>query len=105
MEKHHNIETIKLSDFLAKEVSDLFKVLGDKTRIKIISTLYHQELCVSDIANLLNMSQSAISHQLKVLRDARLVKYQKIGKTVLYSLVDDHVVMIFKQGLDHVIEE
>lgn len=104
MANNFHTETIKITDGMATEVSNLFKVLGDKTRVKIISVLSQQELCVTDIASLLNMSHSAISHQLKVLRDARLVKYHKVGKTVLYSLVDDHVVTIYKQGLEHVIE-
>ncbi len=95
---------LNLTELEASAVSHLFKVLGDKTRIKIINALYHHELYVQEIASRLNMSHSAISHQLKVLRDARLVKYTKVGTAVRYALVDDHVVMIFQQALAHVNE-
>ncbi len=86
------------------DVAELFKVFGDTTRIKIISALLESELCVCDIAELLNMSQSAISHQLRVLRQARLVKPRKEGKVVFYALDDEHVKMIFDQGLEHILE-
>ena len=85
------------------DVAELFKVFGDTTRIKIISALLESELCVCDIAELLNMSQSAISHQLRVLRQARLVKPRKEGKVVFYALDDEHVKMIFDQGLEHIL--
>lgn len=83
-------------------MSELFKTLGDPTRIKILFALSKEEMCVCDIAALLNMSQSAISHQLRVLRNVRLVKNQKVGKSVYYSLDDDHVKGIFEQGMEHV---
>lgn len=86
------------------DVAELFKVFGDTTRIKIICALFEHEMCVCDIANLLNMSQSAISHQLRVLKQARLVKYRREGKVVYYSLDDEHVRHIFNQGLAHVSE-
>ncbi|MDR0878189.1 MAG: metalloregulator ArsR/SmtB family transcription factor [Treponema sp.] len=86
------------------ELADLFKVFGDSTRVKIISALLHSEMCVCDIAALLGMSKSAISHQLKELRQTKLVKYRRDGKVVFYSLDDDHVTAIFKQGLSHVCE-
>ena len=86
------------------ELADLFKVFGDSTRIKILYALYENEMCVYDIANLLNMTQSAISHQLRVLKQNRLVKYRKDGKTVLYSLADEHVFTILSQGMEHVEE-
>ena len=81
-----------------------FKVLGDQTRLKIIRVLLKSECCVCDIAYLLNMSQSLISHQLKVLKKARLVKSRRDGKIVYYSLNDEHIVDIFNYGLIHVSE-
>lgn len=86
------------------DLADLFKVLGDSTRIKILCALFQAEMCVCDIAALLGMTQSAISHQLRVLKQARLVKYRKDGKIVYYSLDDDHVKSIFDQGLIHISE-
>ncbi|MDS1030589.1 metalloregulator ArsR/SmtB family transcription factor [Bacillota bacterium LX-D] len=84
------------------ELAELFKVFGDTTRIKIIYALFAAEMCVCDIAALLKMNQSAISHQLRVLKQARLVKYRKEGKIVYYSLDDEHVKRIFDQGLLHI---
>lgn len=100
----------KVKDMMPEEerlydVAELFKVLGDTTRIKIICALFESEMCVCDIAALLNMSQSAVSHQLRVLKAARLVKFRKEGKIVYYSLDDEHVKMIFDLGLSHVGEE
>lgn len=86
------------------DVAELFKVFGDSTRIKILSALLEAEMCVCDIAYLFNMTQSAISHQLRVLKQARLVKNRKVGKIVFYSLNDDHVKQIFEHGLNHVNE-
>jgi DNA-binding transcriptional ArsR family regulator len=86
-------------------LADLFKVFGDSTRVKIISALLHSEMCVCDIAFLLGMTKSAISHQLRALRQTKLVKYRKDGKVVYYSLDDEHVGMIFNQGLVHVCEK
>jgi DNA-binding transcriptional ArsR family regulator len=86
------------------DLADLFKVFGDSTRVKIISALLHSEMCVCDIASLLGMTKSAISHQLRALRQTKLVKYRRDGKVVYYSLDDDHVGMIFNQGLVHVCE-
>jgi len=86
------------------DLAELFKVFGDTTRIKILYALSASEMCVCDISALLNMKQSAISHQLRVLKQARLVKYRKEGKIVYYSLDDDHIRMIFDQGLSHVNE-
>ncbi len=83
------------------DLADFFKVLGDSTRMKIISVLFENELCVCDIAYVLNMTQSAISHQLRVLKSARLVKYRKEGKVVFYSLDDEHVKNIFDLGMIH----
>jgi len=86
------------------DLAELFKVFGDTTRIKILCVLFDSEMCVCDIAALLGMNQSAISHQLRVLKQARLVKYRKEGKSVYYSLDDEHVKQIFDQGLVHVNE-
>lgn len=86
------------------DLAELYKVFGDSTRIKILYVLFEAEMCVCDIAQLLNMSQSAISHQLRVLKQSRLVKYRRDGKTVFYSLADDHVRAILGQGMDHVME-
>lgn len=84
------------------DLSELFKSLGDQTRVKILFALTKNEMCVCDIAALLEMSQSAISHQLRVLRNVRLIRYHKVGKVVYYTLDDAHVNELFKQGLDHV---
>jgi ArsR family transcriptional regulator len=84
------------------DLADLFKVFGDSTRVRIISALLHAEMCVCDIAALLGMSKSAISHQLRTLRQTKLVKYRREGKVVFYSLDDEHVENIFSQGLMHV---
>jgi len=92
-------------DELLGDLSDFFKVIGDGTRIRILWALDVTEMCVCDIAVLLNMTQSAISHQLRVLKQANLVKNRKEGKVVYYSLVDDHVREIFDQGLIHINEK
>jgi ArsR family transcriptional regulator, lead/cadmium/zinc/bismuth-responsive transcriptional repressor len=87
------------------DLADLFKILGDSTRIKILCALFQAEMCVCDIAALLGMTQSAISHQLRVLKQGSLVKYRREGKIVYYSLDDDHVKSIFDQGLIHITEK
>ncbi len=87
------------------ELADMFKVFGETSRVKILCALFSEELCVCDLAALLSMSQSSVSHQLRVLKQARLVKYRKDGKVVYYSLSDDHVKHIFNQGLSHVVEQ
>ncbi|WP_461205387.1 ArsR/SmtB family transcription factor [Clostridium sp. DL1XJH146] len=84
--------------------ADLLKVFGDRTRIKIINALSVSEMCVCDLAHVLNMTQSAISHQLRVLKGARLVKYRKEGKVVYYSLDDEHVKGILNIALEHIKE-
>lgn len=86
------------------DLAEFFKVFGDSTRIKILWALEESEMCVCDIACLLNMTQSAISHQLRVLKQANLVKFRKEGKVVYYSLNDDHVKQILEQGLIHINE-
>ena len=86
------------------DLAELYKVFGDSTRIKILYVLFESEMCVCDIAALLGMTVSAISHQLRVLKGARLVKYRREGKTIFYSLADDHVRAIVGQGMEHVLE-
>lgn len=86
------------------DLAELFKVFGDTTRIRILYALFEAELCVYDIADLLGMSQSAISHQLRVLKQARLVRSRREGKQQYYSLADDHVRTIIGQGMDHIEE-
>lgn len=89
---------------LLYDVAELFKVFGDTTRMRIICALKENELCVGDIAEITNTTISAISHQLRILKQAKLVKYRKEGKTVYYSLDDDHVLQIFEKGREHVEE-
>ena len=86
------------------DLAELFRIFGDSTRIRILYVLFESELCVCDIAMLLGMTQSAISHQLRSLKNARLVKARREGKTVFYSLADKHVMTIIAQGMDHVLE-
>lgn len=86
------------------DLSELFKVFGDSTRIKILTALSHGELCVCDLSKLVGMTSSAVSHQLKILRIAKLVSCRRDGKTVFYALADDHVTTIIRQGLEHVNE-
>ncbi len=93
----------ELDDETSQRLADIFKILGDPTRIKLLALLTSDEMRVSDIADALHMGQSAISHQLRVLRNARLVKFRKEGKEAWYSLDDDHVVKLMRQGLEHVI--
>jgi len=91
-------------DETLQDLGDLFKVFGDTTRIKIMYALYENEMCVCAIADLLNMTQSAISHQLKTLKDANLVAGRREGKEIYYSLSDDHVKSIIAQGYEHITE-
>lgn len=105
---HENIVTTVRNKMLPFEqrvrVAEFFKIMGDPTRISILSALALEEMCVCDIASLLNMTQSAISHQLKTLRQARLVKYRRAGKIIYYTLDDEHVQKIIQLGLTHVTE-
>lgn len=87
------------------DLADLFKVFSDSTRVKILCALFRAEMCVCDIAVLLGMTKSSISHQLRVLKQSKLVKYRRDGKVIYYSLADDHVKNIFDQGLIHVCEK
>lgn len=86
------------------DLAELFKIFGDTTRIKILYVLFESDLCVCDIAATLNMGQSAISHQLRVLKQAQLVKFRREGKQVIYSLADDHVRTIINNGMEHLME-
>ena len=91
-------------DEVLYELADLFRVFGDSTRIKILYALHDNELCVQDIANAVALSQSAVSHQLRVLKDSKLVRFRRDGKTVYYALDDDHVRSILSMGMDHIEE-
>lgn len=99
-----NVRKQMLNEDILFDVSDFFKILGDSTRAKIMWALDKSDMCVCDLASLLGMTKSAISHQLKTLREAKLVKFKKDGKMVIYSLDDDHVKDIFEKALEHVLE-
>lgn len=86
------------------DLAELYKIFGDPTRVRILYILLEEELCVCDIAEALGMTVSAISHQLRILKGAKLVKYNKVGKSVFYSLADEHVRLILAQGMEHVCE-
>ena len=86
------------------DLAEVFKVFGDSTRVKILYALYESELCVCDIAQLFHLSQSAISHQLSILKSSKLVKSRREGKSIFYSLADDHVILILTHGMEHVQE-
>ena len=86
------------------DLAELFRIFGDSTRIKILYVLFEAEMCVCDIAELLHMTQSAISHQLRVLKQSKLVKFRREGKTVFYSLADEHVRTIIGMGMEHLCE-
>ena len=86
------------------DLAELYKVFGDSTRIKILYVLFESEMCVCDIAQTLGMSMSAISHQLRVLKNSRLVSFRREGKTIIYSLADDHVRGIIAMGMEHILE-
>lgn len=101
VDEQSGFSVLNLSDSFIYYVSDFFKVFGDPTRLRMLSLLADKELCVGDIAERLSMTQSAVSHQLRVLRQNDLVKYRKEGKTVFYSLDDEHVRMILEQGITH----
>ena len=107
---HHDLTSVPLPEQLSPnaelldDLAELYKIFGDSTRIKILYTLFTEERGVGDIARLLGMTMSAISHQLRILKQARLVKPRREGKMVYYDLADDHVRTIFAQGLDHILE-
>lgn len=106
----HDIRTVKriqkkmLDESTFNNLSETFKTLGDSTRIKILYALAENELCVHDISAVLDMSVSAVSHQLRILRNMKLVKFRKEGKSVIYSLDDEHVVRLMEMGYEHIKE-
>lgn len=97
--KDHMVDEDSLYD-----LAELFKIFGDSTRIRILFSLFEHELCVQDISCVLGVSQSAVSHQLRILKSSRLVKIRRDGKNIYYSLADDHVVTMINQGLNHICE-
>ena len=105
---HNDIVEMVKANLLTEEksydLSEFFKVFGDSTRIKIICALFESEMCVCDLSALLGVSQSAVSHQLRTLKSARLVRYRREGKVVYYSLDDEHIKTIFDEGLNHITE-
>ena len=101
----HRVQEKLPQDEVLYDLAELFKIFGDSTRVKILYALLEaEELCVCDIAKLLEVSQSAVSHQLRVLKTSKLVKFRKEGKTVFYSLADEHVIRILSQGMEHIME-
>lgn len=99
-----NVRINEDDDNVLYDLADLFKVFGDSTRLKILNVLFEEEMCVGDISGALNMTQSAVSHQLKVLKQSRLIRSRRDGKQIFYSLADDHVRLIIDQGKEHVQE-
>ncbi|MGN0405966.1 MAG: ArsR/SmtB family transcription factor [Bariatricus sp.] len=93
-----------LDEDMLKELADFFKVFADTTRLRILSVLFQSEMCVCDLAEVLGMTQSAISHQLRILKQMKLVKNRREGKTVFYSLADGHIQTIMNQGMEHIME-
>ena len=91
-------------DEVLYDLAELFKMFADSTRVKILYALFESELCVCDIAKVLNLTQSAVSHQLRILKGGKLVKYRREGKVVFYALADDHVRSIIEMGMDHISE-
>lgn len=89
---------------IPEQIAELFKAFGDTTRVQILTLLAEQERCVNDIAQAIGLSQSAVSHQLRFLKQMHLIKYRREGKNLLYSLADDHVRTILQMGLEHVLE-
>lgn len=98
------VKTSMTDEQKLRDLADLFKLFGDATRVRILSALLQSEMCVCDLAELLGMSQSAISHQLRVLKQGKLVKNRREGKTVFYSLDDNHIGTIINQGMEHIME-
>ncbi len=104
----HTVQASKesmMQDEVLYDLADCFKVFGDSTRIKILYALLKNDLCVGELVEILDMTQSAVSHQLRVLRQNGLVKYKKEGKTVIYSLDDSHVLVLLEQGLAHILHK
>ena len=108
-EHHHpelveHVKNITPNEEILMDLAELYKVFGDSTRIRILYLLFEEEMCVCDIAQVLDISQSAISHQLRILKQAKLVKFRREGKSIIYSLADDHVRRIINQGMEHLTE-
>lgn len=101
----NQVKSQMLDDEILFEVSDNFKIFGDSTRLKILYALSQKELCVCDLSAVLEMSQSAISHQLRLMRSRNMVKYRKDGKMAYYSLADEHVVKLIEMGVEHAKEK
>lgn len=99
-----NVQQRMPDESTMKELADFYKVFGDATRIRILCVLLQQEVCVCDLAAILGMTQSAISHQLRILKQMKLVKNRREGKTVFYSLADGHIQTIISQGMEHIAE-
>lgn len=99
-----NIEKNMPEDEFLYDLADLFKIFGDTTRIKILYSLFDDELCVGDISEILGLSQSSVSHQLRILKDSKLVKFRRSGKSMFYSLDDEHVRSILDLGMEHLEE-
>lgn len=99
-----NIQDRQPDDEILYDLAELFKVFGDSTRIKILYSMFENELCVNDIASLLHLSQSSVSHQLRILKTSKLVKFRREGKSIFYSLDDEHVRAIISMGMEHVEE-
>jgi len=103
--KVEQVQQMMPDESTLNRLSDLFRVFGDGTRIRILYVLFEEEVCVCDIAALLGMTQSAVSHQLRILKNARLIQSRRDGKTVYYSLADDHVRTLLSQGTEHIHED
>ena len=104
-DKVKQVQMLMPTDDTLNKLSDLFRVFGDGTRIRILYVLFEEEVCVCDIATLLGMTQSAVSHQLRILKNARLIRSRRDGKTVYYSLADEHVRTLLSQGTEHIHED
>src|SRR5919106_6627390 len=99
-----HLKTPPLGPMVVMALAETFKVLGDTTRVRILDVLSQTELCVQDLAGVLGLTQSAVSHQLRLLRSSRLVRTRRDGRQIFYALDDDHIVGLFQQGLEHVEE-
>lgn len=103
-DKVAEVQALMPADDTLMRLAELFKVFGDSTRIRILYVLFESEVCVCDIARLLGMTQSAVSHQLRILKQARLIRSRRDGKTVFYTLADEHVATLLRQGTEHISE-
>ena len=103
-EKINELKKMMPDDDKLYDLAELFKCFGDSTRIRILFALFESEMCVCDIATTLDMTQSAVSHQLKILKQAKLIDFRREGKSVIYKLADDHVSSIIAQGAEHILE-